>query len=65
MVALFGKGEKSMPEEFLEIISDLESLQYDILFWKRKEEDETKKQMLADYDDWIERVIDKVYALPK
>ena len=54
-----------MPEEFLEIISDLESLQYDILFWKRKEEDETKKQMLADYDDWIERVIDKVYALPK
>ena len=54
-----------MPEEYLEIISDLESLQYDILFLKRKEEDETKTQKFADYDDWIERIIDKVYALPQ
>ena len=52
-----------MPEELMEIINNLESLQYDILFWKRREEDKSKKQMLADYDNWIEGIIDKVYAL--
>lgn len=52
-----------MNEQLQEIINDLESLQFDILFWKHKEQDSDKQKMLSDYDNWIDRVIDKVSNL--
>jgi len=50
-------------EELQEIINDLESLQFDILFWKRKEKSKARQKMLADYDNFIEGIIDKIYAM--
>ena len=54
-----------MLERLQEIVNDLESLQYDILFWERKEKDKKKRKMLSDYDKWIEKIIDQVYDLDK
>lgn len=50
-----------MPYNLQEIVNMLESLQYDILFWEKKEENEKVKEKLSDYDKYIEMVIDKVY----
>ena len=52
-----------MGEQLHDIINSLESLQYDILFWKRKEEDAAKRKKLADYDDHIEEIIDKIFEI--
>lgn len=46
-----------------QIMDQLESLQYDILFWKRREEDPEKQKKLADYDNCIDEIIDKLYNL--
>ena len=46
-----------MEERLQEIVNDLESLQYDILFWERKEKNKKKRKMLSDYDKWIEKII--------
>lgn len=58
----FLKGEK-MENQMQDIINDLESLQFDILFQKRKEKSRAKQQIFADYDNFIDRIIDKIYAM--
>jgi hypothetical protein len=58
----FLKGEK-MENQMQDIINDLESLQFDILFQKRKEKSKVKQQIFADYDNFIDRIIDKIYAM--
>lgn len=50
-------------DKMQQIMDQLESLQYDILFWKRKEEDPEKQKKLADYDNCIDEIIDKLYNL--
>lgn len=52
-----------MREEFQQIVDKLESLQYDILFWERKENDRDKAEKLADYDRYIDEIIDMVSCL--
>ncbi len=46
-----------------EIIDDLESMQYDILFWKRKEKDENVKIKLSIYDKKLDSIIEKLQTL--
>lgn len=41
-----------------EVVDRLESLQYDILFWMRKEKSEKVKEKLSFYDNYIEQLID-------
>lgn len=61
MVVSFG-NEVDM-DSIQDIVNRLESLQYDILFWKREEKDQKKIDKLADYDRWIEDTIDMIYDL--
>ena len=60
----FQEGAK-MDKDLQEIIDELEGMQYSILLWIRKEKDKTKKQLLINYDNNIEKLIDKVYELDK
>lgn len=60
MVSPFGKGQ-NMYEEIQEAINRLESLQFDILMWKKREKSKKRKQMLADYDEWLDDVIEILY----
>ncbi len=50
-------------DKIQQIMDQLESLQYDILFWKRREEDPKKQKKLADYDNCIDEIIDKLYNM--
>lgn len=50
-----------MYEEIQEAINRLESLQFDILMWKKREKSKKRKQMLADYDEWLDDVIEILY----
>ena len=52
-----------MEKELQEVIDMLEDLQYDILFWKRKEKNKDKATMLENYDNYIEKIIDKIYCI--
>ena len=54
-----------MDKDLQEIINDLESLQFDILFQKRREKNRAKQKLLADQANFIDRIIDKVYELDK
>ena len=58
----FLKGEK-MENQMQDIINDLESLQFDILFQKRKEKNRAKQKLMADQANFIDRIIDKIYAM--
>lgn len=58
----FLKGEK-MENQMQDIINDLESLQFDILFQKRREKNRAKQKLLADQANFIDRIIDKIYAM--
>lgn len=58
----FLKGGK-MENQMQDIINDLESLQFDILFQKRKEKNRAKQKLLADQANFIDRIIDKIYAM--
>lgn len=62
VVTLFGK-EKDMREDIQKIVDKLESMQYDILFWERKEENKEIAEKLADYDTCIEELIDMISCL--
>lgn len=50
-----------MPDQLQEVVNRLESLQYDILFWKRREDDREKITKLKDYDHCIDEIIDMIY----
>jgi hypothetical protein len=52
-----------MPDQLQEVVNRLESLQYDILFWKRKEDDIEKVEKLGDYDQYIEDIIDMIFDI--
>lgn len=60
---LFSETEIDMRYEQQRIIDKLESLQYDILFWKREEKSEKNINRLADYDSCIDELIDMVSDL--
>lgn len=50
-----------MPDQLQEVVNRLESLQYDILFWKRREDDRDKVTKLENYDHYIDDIIDMIY----
>lgn len=50
-----------MYEEIQEVISRLESLQFDIMTWKKKEKSKKRQKMLADYDHWLDDTIEILY----
>lgn len=60
---IFRTLNERMNEEYIEIINRLESLQYDILFWKRKEQDQEKIKRLEKYDSVIDGIIEYIEEL--
>lgn len=56
----FGKGGE-MDSELQEAIDKLESLQMDMLFWKRRTKSRKTKSRISMYDAIIESVIDSLY----
>ena len=60
---IFRTLNERMNEEYIEIINRLESLQYDILFWKRKEQDQEKIKRLEKYDSVIDGIIEYIEQL--
>lgn len=50
-----------MEQEIQEVINRLESLQFDILVWKKKEKSKKRQQMLADYDHFLDDTIEILY----
>lgn len=50
-----------MEHEIQEVIDRLESLQFDILVWQKKEKSRKRKKMLSDYDSFIDDTIEILY----
>lgn len=50
-----------MDENIQEVINNLESLQCDILLWKRREKSKKRRRMLADYDVYLDGIIERLY----
>ena len=46
-----------------EVINKLETLQYDILFWEKKEKNKEKVDRLSVYDRNLDEVIDMLYSI--
>lgn len=42
------------------LVNKLESLQFDILLWKRREQSDYAKEKLSRYDEFLEDIIDSL-----
>ncbi len=52
-----------MAKNIRQVVDDLESLQYSILFWKRKEQNKENIKRLSDYDEHLDSIIEDLLQI--